>query len=192
MKQEDLKKEKITVADFNKVKESIQKTEESDTPYAVATGEEVLIVGDANKTDNHKHDYKVLFRFPKDRYPTLKEKALKEVGNFYVVELDYEDVTITPRQDTRLLTSIMTVLPFINKIKDDGSLTDFSESELVQLVKEMNDEIVDALYDIVKSTLLIDSDIVDFMLLSSVVDTVVQITYDFPEVFMEADAFFGL
>ena len=56
----------IKPEDMLKLSAQIKKAEEDTTPYAVVAGEEIHVVGDANKTEVKKHDYTVRFRFPRD------------------------------------------------------------------------------------------------------------------------------
>lgn len=181
----------IKPEDMLKLSAQIKKAEEDTTPYAVVADKEIHVVGDANKTENKKRDYAIRFRFPKDYEKMFPDAEKSYIGNYFTITTEYKDVTITPRSDMKILASISRILPYVKKLNDDGTVDDPTDDELIQMCIDMPDEIEDAMYLLTSHVLGVPTTIMDFMLATDVFGFVSSFVDDFPEVFNEADGFFG-
>lgn len=193
MKQEDFFKSKVDLEDMLGVQEKFEEAGHTDVPIAVMQGDKLKVVGDANKTEVKSRDYTVRFRFPKSMATNVsKEDILAEVGDYVIVRFEFTDVHIVPRHDYEILESILDIIPFFKKLDDDGiSLSDMEQRELLKLLHQANEEIGDAMYNVVAAFLDIDPEIKRYMLLTDVMERVQDFETDFPEVFKDADVFFG-
>lgn len=168
----------------------MQRAEEDTTPFAVVNGKDVSVVGDVNKTEVKKNDYQIKFRFPFSLFETVPKGAQK-VGQYYVVTTEYKDVSVTPRKDLIILDSIMKVFPFFKKLKENGEVEDYSKEELFSIFAYAGNEVHLALYNLVATFLEIDDELGQYMLPGSVITVMGQIIENHPEMFNEADVFFG-
>lgn len=176
--------------DFMKIGEKIKKTNEDTTPFAVVKEGKLSVVGDANQTEVKKNDYTIKFRFPKELFPEGLEKATS-VGPYYVVAVEYKGVSITPRNDVKIMDAIFKILPFFNKLKEDGGIEELSNEEILSIYAYANDEVHLAIYNLVATFLGINDQMGEYMLPFSVLTALNQIIDTHPEVFNEADVFFG-
>ena len=85
----------------------------------------------------------------------------------------------------------MKIIPFFKKLYEDGSLRDRTEDELYQVFISMSEEVLDSIYILVQAVMNIPDDIIDNLIPSSAVATCSKIILDYPEIFNEADVFFG-
>ena len=180
----------ITQEEFLKIANNLKKAEEDDTPFVVVKDDELAVVGDANKTELKKNTYELTFRFPitDDRFKTEESRV---VGNFYLTDIVYDDVFISPRKDLKIIAAAMKIIPFFKKLYEDGSLRDRTEDELYQVFISMSEEVLDSIYILVQAVMNIPDDIIDNLIPSSAVATCSKIILDYPEIFNEADVFFG-
>lgn len=181
----------ITKEDLLRIKEEMNKAQEDTTPFLAIKDENVSVIGDANKTEPKSYDYTVRFRFPKEFADKFEGSIEREVGNYIIVGVEYKDVRITPRRDMEILSSIMEMIPFFNKLNDNGSVEDMTDEDYALIVMSVPREAEDAMYKFVESVLDIDDDLGQYMLATSVFEHVAYFIKDFPEVFNEADVFFG-
>ena len=187
MKQEDFLKAQEKLADIN---DALKEAEHDDTPFPVATDDGLKVVGDANKTENKSRDYTVTFRFPKELVPKGMN-VVKEVGDYKYVEMLFEDVHITPRRDLKLLASVMDILPLFRELEGDGSVKERTTEDLLRIFRKVPQETIDSMYTLVVAFLGVDESIAEYMTPMSVMDRIADLVNDFPEVFNEADVFFG-
>lgn len=180
----------MKATEFLTISSNLKKTAESDVPFAVVKDQEISVIGDANKTEVKKADYAVKFRIPKSQLEQ-KPKEAKEVGNYYVFTVGFEDVMITPRSDLRIVDAIMKIMPFFNELKQDGEVKEFSKEELLSVFVQAGEEIHLAIYNLVATFLGIDDQMGEYMLPFSVIENLNKIMENHPEVFNEADVFFG-
>lgn len=169
----------MTRAEFELIESGLQEAEKDDTPFLVPAEDELVVVGDANKTEINSHDFEIAFRLP----PT-------DGGSYRVVKKKFENVYITPRQDTKILKSITTMMPYFKSVKPDGKVEDLSKEEKLAVFDAIGDEVYDAMYDLVAFVLKIDPELKDYMMPTSVLKATAQIIQSFPEAINEADAFF--
>lgn len=193
MKQEDFFKHKVDLEDMVEVQDKFEEAGHTDVPIAVVQKDGLKVVGDANKTEVKSHDYSVRFRFPKTMAENINENdILKDLGEYVIVRFDFTDVHIVPRRDYEILESIIEIIPYFKKLDEDGvTLSDMSKADLLKVLHEANEQIGDAMYNVVSAFLDIDPSITRYMLLPDVMARVKDFMDDFPEVFKEADVFFG-
>lgn len=192
MKQEDLLKSKVSVDNLIDLQESMEKAEHDDTPFPVVTDDGVNVVGDANKTQVKTRNYSIRFRFPKEREQDFDEKdIIQRVGDYIIVSVDFDDVHIVPRRDTEIVTAIVRILPYIKEMNEDGSIRPKTNSEMLEMVRRLNKDIGDDIYNVVAAVLNVDDSLKDYMLFTDVMDMLTKLPDDFPEAFNEADGFFG-
>lgn len=192
MKQEDLLKSKVSVDNLIDLQESMEKAEHDDTPFPVVTDDGVNVVGDANKTQVKTRNYSIRFRFPKEREQDFDEKdIIQRVGDYIIVSVDFDDVHIVPRRDTEIVTAIVRILPYIKEMNEDGSIRPKTNSEMLEMVRRLNKDIGDDIYNVVAAVLNVDDSLKDYMLFTDVMDMLTKLPEDFPEAFNEADGFFG-
>lgn len=180
----------LTQEQFLEMSKNLKKAEEDDTPFIALAGDKLNVVGDANKTELNKHTYAIRFRFPKSM-SQYKTEDSDEIAGFFFTELEFKDVFITPRRDLKVVGAIMKIVPFFKNLREDGELEDKSAEELIQMLCDFPNEIVDAMYDMVQSILMIDESLIDYASPASIFNVSSQLIEDYPEVFNEADVFFG-
>ena len=195
LRQEDFFKTKVDLEDMVGVQTKFEEAGHTDVPVAVVQKDGLKVVGDANKTEIKSRDYSVRFRFPKrmaSQYNIDPDSVIKEIDDYVIVRFDFIDVHIVPRRDYEILESIIAIIPFFKKLDDDGvHLSDLSPEELLPILHQANDEIGDAMYQVVAAFLDIDPRIMRYMILTDVMARVQDFEADFPEVFKESDIFFG-
>lgn len=192
MKQADFLKKRITTSDMVDIQQSMNEAQKSDTPFAVVTKDGVNVVGNPNKTEVKSHDYNIRFRFPKSMAQGIDEKDIvATVGDYVIVNMEFTDVHIKPRNDVDINAAIVKIIPYFKNMTEDLKVEDKTQEELTEIVKAINDDIGQDLYDVVAAVLDIDKSIEDYMLLTDALEVVKRMPTDFPEVFNEADSFFG-
>lgn len=179
---------------YNDLKEGINAAPESTVPFPVVKDNKMSVIGDANETQINQHDFKIIFRFPKSKeiYELVEKKGWKaeEEEHALLVEAEYKDIFITPRQSGKVVSSVCRMLPFFRKIVDKG-VEDYSVEDVVEMLAEFGDDFVDDMYDLVGKVLKIDSALLEYMIQTSAVQATSQIITGYPEIINEAEAFFS-
>ena len=170
----------MTEKDYFKVVDAMDEAQESDRPYLIHE-EEPIVVGDANDTAVTPTDFRVLFRIPK--------KENNKVTYEYR-EIEYNDVYITPRMDMKIVRVMSELTPFFRKVNKDGSVERYTDEEAMDIVRSLDDAILDHMYDLVGSVLSIDPRLVQYIEVGSVLRNVTEIIRAFPETYNESEAFF--
>lgn len=171
----------MTQEEYLSIRDKMESAQESTRPFAIPTEDEVVVVGDANDTKVNKSNFKIDFRLPEEKDGRI---------TYSNTTIEYKNVFITPRQDSKIVSLIVDMLPFYYKVQEDGGVEHYDSKEIVQLLSDIPDEIYDKMYAVVGSVLGIDKRLTDFMTPTSVMDAFAQICETFPEVINEADAFF--
>lgn len=170
----------MTREDYDLIEGGLQEAEKDDTPFLIPAEDELVVVGDANKTEINSHDFEITFRLPPE------EKGWP----YRVVVKKFEDVYITPRQDTKILKAITTMMPYFKAVTPQGEVTKLSSEEKMTIFDQLDDAVYDAMYDLVGFVLKIDDMLREYMIPTSVLRATLQIIQFFPEAINEADAFF--
>lgn len=167
----------MTENEYKTLLDGIDKAEESTTPFQISTDDEIVVAGDANETQLNSHDFVVTFKTPGP-------------DGYSFNDVEYKDVYITPRQETKVIRAMTDVLPFFKKIKEDGTIGKYSNDEIMQIVSEVGEDVYDHLYDLVGTVLKIDPALRDYMDLGSVMYNAGKIFFAYPEMVNEASTFF--
>lgn len=182
--------EMVTPEDLVNINEKIKATAEDTTPYLVKKDDTLHVMGDANKTEVKKGDYTIKFRYPRSAFAEIPAGA-REVGEFVVFAVTYPEVTITPRRDIKIIAEIFKLKPFLNTLSEDGKVEERTEEEMFMIVADAGEEMLLAVYNLVATFLGIDDIAGEYMLPGSVITALAQIVETHPEIFNEADVFFG-
>lgn len=169
----------MTREDYDNIEQALQDAEKSDTPFLIASDDELKVVGDANKTELNLHDFEIAFRLPPE-----------DGGTYRTVKKAFKNVYITPRQDTKILKAITTMMPYFKALRPTGEVEAMTEDEKIMVFSSLADEVYDAMYYMVAVVLNIDDDLKDYMVPVSVLKACAQIVRAFPEAINEADVFF--
>lgn len=180
----------LTQEQFLEMSKNLKKAEEDDTPVIALVNDELNIVGDANKTAVNKHTYTLRFRFPQEM-SDYKTPESVDVGAWFINEIVYKDVFVSPRRDLKVVSAIMSIIPFFKSVSESGELTNKGSEELLEFARNLPDEIIEDMYDIVSAFLNVDESLIGYMSPFSVIDVMGSLIQDYPEVFNEADIFFG-
>lgn len=162
--------------EYREIDEAIDKAQESVVPFPVQTEDELSVVGDANRTELNKHDFKIEFLVPQQ-------------GKYASYIKEFKGIYITPRQNVSIVKAFTSLMPFFRK-PDGSAITSFTEAEKREIASKFDQPLYDAMYDLVAVVLNIDPDLKDYMTPQSVMEAVIKILLQYPEMVNEADTFF--
>lgn len=91
----------------------------------------------------------------------------------------------------KIVDAIFKILPFFSKLKEDGNIEDLTREELLSTFAYAKEDIHLAMYNLVATFLGIDDHLGSHMLPFSVIGALSQLIDTHPEIFNEADVFFG-
>lgn len=185
----------MTTEQVLELADKIKAAQQDTTPVAVVNEDKITVFGDANKTEIKKVDLEMHFRMPKDVFDRLKPKAdgVKEVGRFVIYKKEFDDFYLTPRNDAKVMSAFVKVLPFFLKIREDaeGELDNLTNEECLHVVAAMKDELVLAMYNVAYSVLNLSEEEAEWMMLEPAFKTVALLIETYPEMVNEADFFSG-
>ena len=183
-------------------------SQNDNTPYlAVTSDDELHVIGDPNETEIVPADYTVYFLFPDN------QKYREKVARTGAVETDeingrkiegeipsgqflakrtYKDVHITPRRVGSVVSAFVTVEQFFYDVSEDGEIRDMSYEESIEVFRMLNQEILDAVYDVVSAVLKIPKDEQEMILPINALEVATKMVIQNPDVVNNADLFFGL
>ena len=194
MKQDDLFRKGVRVKDMKRIQESLEEAHKDDTPFPVVSREGLAVVGDVNKTEVKYRDYTIEFHFDPmeiEEFGIDKEDIEGRVEGQAIVHMEFDHVTIKPRYRLEVDAAIVKILPYFYKLNEETKkISERSDEELVDLVNDMCIEIGDDMYNFVGAVCRVDRRIIENMEWKSVMDTIVAIIKDFPEVFNESESTF--
>lgn len=159
----------MTQEDMLKIKAEMDATRESTTPFAVVNDDTLAVVGDANETQTVLTDYTITFKLPNGK------------GGVIERDVEYKDVFITPRQETKVVKVYAELLPYYRKITNSGTIEDYSDEELEVLAGEMDEHIYDLMYELVGTVLGVAPELMEYMKLESVLEAVAKIIRNYPQ-----------
>lgn len=187
------------VSDFLKVAEEAKK---DDTPYVAIADDEINVLGNPNKTEVVKHDYKIDFAFPntKENKEMLKASGIEiklETENYLRIEREFKDAYLVPRRATDVIEAFTRVQAFINKVTvldDEGNfeVNIRTDEEMLEVMTELNTDMEDAIYRAVGKFFRLSDYETDCMVLPSVIFNVIQIAVNNPDLMNGSEVFFGL
>lgn len=174
--------EQMTLEQYDGIAEAFDKAEESVVPFPIVDGDDLIVVGDANKTEIIRHDFDIRFVVPTE----------SEDGgiSYKAVTKHYPNVQIRLRDKPFLAQHITTLMQFFYKVGEDGSVTKLDERESVDLIKTASRVMVDAMYELVAVALRIDPALVDYMDSDSVVVATREILLSYTDLVNAANSFF--
>ena len=167
---------------YLQLKEEMENAKEDTTPYAIVDGNDIAVVGDANKTEKKNYDYTIDFYLP-DFTEDGTQVYRKTTETF-------KNVFISVRQQSRVVMLLSKLMPYFHKPLPSGEVADYTPAEELEIISNFDDDILDLMYKLVGSVLQIDKSMEGNMGLESVSHAFVQIVRNFPEVVNEAESSF--
>lgn len=186
-------KTELSFEEYKKMKEAMDNAENSDRPYAVVEDDQIHVVGDVNDTEKITHDYTIQFAYPNNeswREYASKWKKIGESKNYYGVEKEFKDIFIPPMIQTQALSTFAELYSFFYKVTEDGSVKALTLDEARVALRDLNQEMTEAMCHAVASILGIEREEEKFMLpFPSVIRTFIRMCDDFPELINGVDFF---
>lgn len=193
--------------EFQKLKETMKESQSDRTPYlAVTSNDELHVIGDPNETEIVPADYTVYFLFPdnqKHREKVARTGAVETdeingrklasavpAGQF-LAKRTYKDVHITPRRVGSVVSAFVTVEQFFYDISENGEIRDLTYEESIEVFRMLNQEILDAVYDVVSAVLKIPKDEQEMILPINALEIATKMVVQNPDIVNNADLFFG-
>lgn len=177
--------------DFLQIKNAIDKAEEDTKPIAGIVDDKVVVKGDVNDTKIEPKDYTAHFVIPEHIAKNIDSAKLRSDG-YAELDIEYKNVFPTARDNVKFTSAISQLLPFYRSMDEHGGIDDMSEEDFINhVLPELKDDIVDAIYRVVKVVLGIDETLIGWLTPGSALMLVSQILHDFPSVVNQADLFFA-
>ncbi|EMW5451979.1 TPA: hypothetical protein ITS76_000622 [Enterococcus faecalis] len=194
MKQSDLTK-MITKNDVIDMKHKMDKTQDTSKPYAVIDNDNIAVVGDANEIQKVEENYVIKFRVPKEFFEEIPYGATT-VDKYVIFGVEYSNASVTGMNDLKIVDALLNIQPFLKEFyqkDEDGKVTivEKTDREVLKMLSTSEDEVIYGFYKVVAAFLGVDEELIEYMLPFSVIETFTALTENHPEVFKEADAFFG-
>lgn len=145
--------DKFTLDDISKMDKAIEQAREDDKPFPVYAGDEISVVGNANRTEQETADFEISFRYGKDEYYALYDSLpsnAKETKNFVILKHVFKDVYVSTRNDTLLVEAVLKIVPFFQEYE---RLLSESEERLEKIEQEYNAKFIGKRTNAVKTTL---------------------------------------
>lgn len=191
--------EMMTIDQFDELKGAFKEAREDDTPYIGIADDEIHVQGNPNKTEVKPADYVVYFAFPNTDEWNARARQKGDTfirhsddKRYALYKREFNDVFLTPRRITAVVSTIAQIESFIFKTTENGEVKDLSYEEMQSLLQVMNGELSDATYDLVATVLRIPYDEEEFMLPLNTVENAVKIALNNPSAINEGDLFFDL
>jgi len=185
-KKKEIREGEATAEAFYEIKKKMDNAVEDDTPYVIHD-KVPKVVGDPHKTTVKKENYTVRFCLPRDKYD--KPENARETKLYYVIDKEYHDIGIEPRNNFRIMGAIIDLIPFYNKLYEDGQMKEFSELEIFSIFAREKKEAHLAVYNIVATFLDIDDETGRYMEPMSVFRVLGEIIEAHPEIINESELF---
>ncbi len=186
----------LTVEQFIEMKKAMDEAENDTTPYAVmnSDGDELNVIGDVGKTEVVKHEYTILFYYPnseawKQELERREMSIIKETPNYIICRKTFKDVWIPPRVYTAVQTAFVELYQFFNTVSENGELRDLTYDEVVQAMRMLGQDMIEAMVHAVATILRIPREEEDFIYSLGLPTVVIQMIADFPEVINGVDFF---
>lgn len=176
--------------DFLKIKHGIENAQEDTKPVIAVMDDEVSVSGDVNDIKIEPKDYTARFVVPEAVVEEIPDA--KKLGNGYATfEIEYKGVYPSAMNNMKYTSAMLQLEPFFLELKDDGGIDNMSDEDaLRKIFSNMSDEIVEALYRVVKVVCGIDDELIEHLTPGSAVKIGSQIMWDFPTMVNQADLFF--
>lgn len=171
----------MTEKEYNMIDQAFQEAEKDDTPFLVAAEDELVVVGDANKTKLNIHDFEIFFRVPVEENGAYSYKKVKK---------EYKGVFISPRTDPEYMKAMIVLKPFFYDAQD-GEVKELTNEQKRDMFMNCGIEIYDAMYHLVGVFLDIDEELRRYMMVESVLESTRKIITAYSELSNETDLFFA-
>ena len=203
----------MTPEQLTKISKAMDKARGDETPFAVydPKTDEMAVYGDANKTDNKAMDVLITFRFNKQEFEELgfpKDMATETIGDNLQLNAEFKDVSITPRNNSKLIEYMLSIIPFFENLSEawEGMKEAIDKAEspdekakatierriaMYRAFNESSDEAQLAMYNLVATLCSIPDNLAAHMLSNNVIEAVGEIFYTYPELVNEAETLFG-
>lgn len=172
----------MTQDELKRLKEQIKEAEGNVTPFPIVTENEIAVAGDANLTEVKPTTFEITFALPRD-------KGGKVAYDRHTVT--YKDVYPKPRNMVTIDRMLSVLLPYFKKPMQDGSVDEYTDDEMRDILMAFDEDITNIMYELVASVIGVDKELKDYMLPSSVFEALLKIIKFFPEAWNEGDTFFG-
>ena len=181
----------ITVDNMMDITDAIDKAQEDDTPFLNVNGDNISVIGNPQRTEPRNRNYTLKFGIPKEWKERLGKnaKVIAETDYEYVIETTFRNVFVPARNRTKVTTAMANLMPFLRKVTPAGDVETLSVDEYVEIARSLNDEVVDAVYEVLRTVFRLDEEIAECILLSSALANISQLFYDLPGVVNESDLF---
>ena len=173
----------MTEEQYMGIKAALDKAEETVIPFPVVNDDELAVIGDANQTELRKFEYEITFE-----KPGYKDGEL--TGDVDIQTKKYENIFVKPRMNGRIVKLLSSMLPYFYKLDEDGNQVEYTKLEMIQIFGQLDDSILDRMYELVAVILNIPATDIDYMTTSSVLSTVTKFIEDNPNTAREAQLFF--
>lgn len=127
---------KFSFEDLQKANKAVEKASESDRPYAVMKGEEVMVIGDSNDIEPKTADFNIQFRFEKDELEKVPTGAKTIMNRWVLFEQKFNDIFIAPKDDLKIVESCLTVYPFFAEYQE---LNDYRENSIKDIEEKYHE-----------------------------------------------------
>lgn len=192
----DMDIKNMTVEQFIELKKHMDEAENDTTPYVVTDEDDGLqIVGDPNETEITKYQYEIMFGYPKTDEVRKRLEGMKnceitnETDNYIACKRTFKDVWIPPRIYPAVQTAFAELYQFFNMITDDGGIRDLTEDEIVEVLRMLDQKMIEAMCHAVGTILGISEAEEQCMVSLTVYPVIVQMIRDFPEIVNGMDFF---
>ena len=137
----------------------------------------------------------IKFRVPKEFFEEIPYGATT-VDKYVIFEVEYSNASVTGMNDLKIVDALLNIQPFLKEFyqkDEDGKVTivEKTDREVLKMLSTSEDEVIYGFYKVVAAFLGVDEELIEYMLPFSVIETFTALTENHPEVFKEADAFFG-
>lgn len=180
----------VTTDHMKQMSDALDNAQKDDTPFLSVANGSAQVVGNPMKTEKKSYDYKVLFVIPKDWKDQIGGgRVVKENDYEAMVEAEFKNVFVPGRYRVDVITAVTGILPFLRKTTPNGNVEAFTIDEYGEIVKTLNSEVLDAIYNVVGTVLRIDPQFVQCMHPISAIVNALKMFNDVPDVMNEADLF---
>ena len=171
----------ITQEQLIKLREAKEAANESDIPFPIVKDGDIAVVGDANKTELNKHDFRLTFLVPNEETDGYDKKVV-----------EYKDVWLKPRQAVTVQRLMTSLLPLFYKVKENGKVENLNDDEMMEVVNMYEGTVLDQIYHLVAVVLGVDERLQDYIDPASALEAYRKIMQFYPDVARASDVFFGL
>jgi len=168
----------------------LKKMNQEHHPFLVEKDQELAVTNSERSAVVDSGKYEIKFRMLKTDLEELP-KGAQTVGQYCTFTLNFDGITMATHSDLKIVDAIFKILPFFNNLKEAGDIEALSKEEMISLFAHADEEIHLAMYNLVATFLGINDHLGQHMLPFSVIAALSQLIDNHPEIFNQADVFFG-